>query len=475
MEYEVVIGLEVHAQLLTKTKLFCGCTMPFGDAPNTHGCPVCLGLPGALPVLNREAVGMAVRTGLALGCAVAQKSVFARKNYFYPDLPKGYQISQYDLPLCTGGALSIVINGREKRIGITRIHLEEDAGKLVHDQDLRDSLFDVNRCGTPLIEIVSQPDLRSPAEAYVYLTALKQILEYLGVCDCNMEEGSLRCDANISVRPKGEDKLGTKVEIKNMNSFRSLEKALEYEAGRQSEVLRSGGFVEQETYLWDAAAGRSMPMRSKEDAHDYRYFPDPDLVPLLVDRASIANLRATLPELPGARKARFEKELGLTANAADVLTSAKEMADYFEETVKLGVDSTIAANWVMGDIMHLAKEYKLPFNKLRVSAQRLASLLKFFNEGSISAQTAKKILNFVQMDDKDPDVVINEKGFTQISDSNTLEAKVVEVISAHPEEVIRYQSGEKKLMGFFVGQAMRLTGGKGNPKEICAIIERRLG
>jgi len=474
MEYEVVIGLEVHAQLLTKTKLFCGCTMPFGDAPNTHGCPVCLGLPGALPVLNREAVDMALRTGLAVGSTVAPKSVFARKNYFYPDLPKGYQISQYDLPLCSGGTISVAVDGAVKTIGITRIHLEEDAGKLVHDQDA-DSLFDVNRCGTPLIEIVSEPDLRSPAEAYAYLTALKQLLECLGVCDCNMEEGSLRCDANISVRVKGETKLGTKVEIKNMNSFRSLEKALEYETGRQTETLRSGGTIEQQTYLWDTAAGRSVPMRSKEDAHDYRYFPDPDLVPLLVDAARVEALRATLPELPAARRARFEKEFRLTAYAAGVLTSTRPVADYFEATVRHGSDAATAANWIMGEILRIVNEQKLDVAKLSITPARLAALLSLVASGAISAQAGKKVVTLVQSENRDPETIIKEKGFTQISDSGTLEAAVRKLLSANPEEAGRLRAGEKKLAGFFVGQAMKATGGKGNPKEISAILGKLLG
>jgi aspartyl-tRNA(Asn)/glutamyl-tRNA(Gln) amidotransferase subunit B len=473
MEFEIVIGLEVHAQLLTKTKLFCGCTMPFGAPPNTHGCPVCLGLPGALPVLNRAAVDMVIRTGLAVGCAIARKSVFARKNYFYPDLPKGYQISQYDLPLCSGGALSIVSDGNEKRISITRIHLEEDAGKLVHDQDA-DSLFDVNRCGTPLIEIVSEPDLRSPAEAYAYLRSLKQVLEYLGVCDCNMEEGSLRCDANISVRPKGERKLGTKVEIKNMNSFRSLEKALGYEAARQIETLRSGGVIEQQTFLWDAAAGRSEPMRSKEDAHDYRYFPDPDLVPLLVETARIEGLRATLPEFPSARRLRFEKEIVLPAEAAEVLTSSKAVADYYEAVLAAGAEARTASNWVMVEILRMVNELKIEPHNLRVTPKRLAALLAEVSKGTISAQAAKKVLEAVQADDKEPAAVIAEKGYAQISDSGTLEAAVRKVLSENPEAAARYRAGEKKLAGFFVGQAMKATRGKGNPKEIGAIIERLL-
>jgi len=474
MEYEIVIGLEVHAQLLTKTKLFCGCTMPFGAAPNTHGCPVCLGMPGALPVLNRAAVDMAIRTGLAVGCAIAEKSVFARKNYFYPDLPKGYQISQYDQPLCSGGSLSVTVDGKEKRIGITRIHLEEDAGKLVHDQDA-DSLFDVNRCGTPLIEIVSEPDLRSPAGAYAYLTALKRILEYLGVCDCNMEEGSLRCDANISVRPAGGKKLGTKVEIKNMNSFRGLEKALRYEAERQIEKVRSGGVIEQETYLWDAAAGRSEPMRSKEDAHDYRYFPDPDLAPLLVDGPRIEDLRATLPELPAARRLRFEKKIGLTADAAEVLTSSKGIADYFEAVLAAGADAKIGANWVMVEILRMVNELKTGLSALRVTPQRLAALLVEVKKGTISALTAKKVLEAVQAENKDPAAVIAEKGLAQISDTTALESVVRKVLAGNPKEAGRYRAGEKKLASFFVGQAMKATGGKGNPKEISAIVERLLG
>jgi aspartyl-tRNA(Asn)/glutamyl-tRNA(Gln) amidotransferase subunit B len=473
LEYETVIGLEVHAQLLTKTKLFCSCTTPFGDPPNTHGCPVCLGLPGALPVLNREAIAMAIRAGCAVGCTIAKKSIFARKNYFYPDLPKGYQISQYDMPLCIGGALSIAIGGREKRIGITRIHLEEDAGKLVHDQDA-DSLFDVNRCGTPLIEIVSEPDLRSGAEAYAYLTALKQILEYLNVCDCNMEEGSLRCDANISVRPRGQAKLGTKIEIKNMNSFRSLEKALEYESVRQADVLQSGGTITQQTFLWDAATGQSAPMRSKEDAHDYRYFPDPDLVPLLVEADRIQELAKTLPELPALRRARFEQSFGLAPDAADVLTAEKAVADYYEAVLGAGAEPRLAANWVMGEILRMVKELKAAPETLRVTPARLAAVLRRLASGALSAQAAKKTLESVQSEDRDPDAIIAEKGLVQISDAGTLEAAVRQVIEANPREVERYRAGEKKLTGFFVGQAMKATAGKGNPKEISAIVARML-
>ncbi len=474
VEFETVIGLEVHAQLLTKTKMFCGCTTPFGDAANTHGCPVCLGLPGSLPVLNREAVGMAVRMGLAVGCSISPKSIFARKNYFYPDNPKGYQISQYDMPVCARGFLPVVVDGEEKRIGITRVHLEEDAGKLVHDQDA-DSLFDVNRCGTPLMEIVSEPDLRSPAEAYAYLTALKHLLEYLGICDCNMEEGSLRCDANISLKPVGATKLGTKVELKNMNSFRSLEKALNYEALRQADVLRSGGSIRQETYQWDPSTNTSVAMRSKEDAHDYRYFPDPDLVPLIVEESTVEKLRAELPELPAARRNRFQAQYGLNAYAAEVLTAAQATAGYFENTCKHYPDAATAANWIMGEILRMVNDKKVAITGLRVTPERLATVLKKVDSDEISAQSGKKILDMIEAEDKEPEAIIAERGLAQVSDVSLLETAVQQAIEANPKEAERFRAGEKKLMGFFVGQAIKLTGGKGNPKEISAIVGKMLG
>ena len=471
MDYEIVIGLEVHAQLLTNTKLFCSCTSRFGDPPNTHGCPVCLGMPGSLPVLNRSVVDMAISMGLAIGCSIQQKSIFARKNYFYPDLPKGYQISQYDMPLCTNGVLTIVADEQERRIGVTRIHLEEDAGKLVHDQD-PDSLFDVNRCGTPLIEIVSEPDMRTPQEAYAYLTRLKQILEYLQICDCNMEEGSLRCDANISIRPRGETKLGTKTELKNMNSFKGVEKALEYEAHRQEEVLRSGGKILQQTYLWDPSTNRSVPMRSKEDAHDYRYFPDPDLMPLIVDEAWINSQREKLPELPEARRRRFEKDYGLIPYAAEVLTSSRLMADYFEETIKHYKDATQTSKWIMGDILRILKDQKLQISELHVTPSRLAALLQLIEDGTVSAKAARKVIDLVQTEDKEPSVVIEEQDLHQVSDTGALEEAVKKILDEHPGEVERYKAGDKKLTGFFVGQAMKATRGTGNPKEINAILSR---
>jgi len=472
MEYEMVIGLEVHAQLLTKTKLFCGCTTPFGAPPNSHGCPVCLGLPGALPALNRSAVEMAVRMGLSLGCAINNKSIFARKHYFYPDLPKGYQISQLDIPICVSGTLPIVVDGRELSIRVNRVHMEEDAGKLVHDQD-PDSLFDVNRCGSPLIEIVSEPDMRSPQEAYAYLMGLKQILEYLGVCDCNMEEGSLRCDANISLRPKGESKLGTKTEIKNMNSFRNLEKALDYEARRQEEVLRSGGRVVQQTFLWNPSENRSVPMRTKEDADDYRYFPDPDLMPLVVGDDLIDNMRNTLPELPAPRRRRFEGDYKVTPYAAEVLTGSRPLADYFERCVSNCNDAKSTANWVMTDIMRMMNDAKIesPF-ELKTKPERLGELIKLINNGGVSAKAAKRVLDLMESEDKEPGTVVKEQGLEQVSDTSALEAVVKGVVDAHPTEVQRYKDGDKKLSSFFMGQVMKASKGAANPKEAMAILDR---
>ena len=469
MEFETVIGLEVHAQLLTATKIFCGCASAFGDAPNTHGCPVCLGLPGSLPVLNRKAVEMAIRMGLAIGCSIANKSIFARKNYFYPDLPKGYQISQYDLPLCEHGAISIEAGGAVRDIGITRIHLEEDAGKLVHDQDV-DSLFDVNRCGTPLIEIVSEPEMRGPAEAYAYLTSIKHLLEYLSICDCNMEEGSLRCDANVSIRPKGQQRLGTRTELKNMNTFRGVEKAIEYEVGRQKEVIESGGAVIQQTFLWDAQNNQTVPMRSKEDAHDYRYFPDPDLVPLIVEDAWIAALKESLPELPEEKRRRFKSAFGLTAYMAEVLTSDQAVARYFEETLSQCKDEKLAANWVMGEILRLQKEKNAAVDKLHITPKRLGKLLDLISDNTLSANAAKKIFDLVEQSDKDPEALVEELGLRQISDTQALDAVVHEIIEKSPAEVARFKAGDGKLMSFFIGQAMKATQGKGNPKEINKLI-----
>jgi aspartyl-tRNA(Asn)/glutamyl-tRNA(Gln) amidotransferase subunit B len=473
VDFETVIGLEVHAQLLTNTKMFCSCKSIFGGEPNTRGCPVCLGLPGSLPMLNRAAVDMAVRMGLAVGCSIEHESIFARKNYFYPDLPKGYQISQYDKPLCGKGALSIVVGGVTKTIGITRIHLEEDAGKLIHDQDV-DSLFDVNRCGTPLIEIVSEPEMHSAQDAYAYLSAIKQTLEYLGICDCNMEEGSLRCDANVSIRPVGQQKLGTKTELKNMNTFRGVEKAIEYEVLRQKEVIETGGTIIQQTYLWDAQNGRTEPMRSKEDAHDYRYFPEPDLLPLIMDPAKVEALEKELPELPHAKRQRFITNYGLTPYMAEVLAATRAVADYFERTMGFSKDPRLTANWVMGEVLRLQKEKDALVETLNVTPKRLGELLTLVSTSVISAQAAKKVFDLIEEQDKDPDTIVDEQGLKQISDTGALEKIVRDIIETSQGEVARYRAGELKLMGFFVGEAMKQTKGKGNPKEIHKLVSGML-
>jgi aspartyl-tRNA(Asn)/glutamyl-tRNA(Gln) amidotransferase subunit B len=473
VEFETVIGLEVHAQLVTSSKIFCGCATSFGEAPNTRGCPVCLGLPGSLPVLNRRAVEMAVRMGLAVGCSIARRSVFSRKNYFYPDLPKGYQISQYDLPLCEHGKVSIAVDGGQRDIGITRIHLEEDAGKLVHDPG-GESLFDVNRCGTPLIEIVSDPDLRSPQEAYAYLGEIKQLVQYLEICDGNMEEGSLRCDANVSVRPRGQMKLGVKTELKNMNSFRGVEKAIEYEAARQIEVIQTGGRIAQETFAWDPQNNRSIVMRSKEDAHDYRYFPEPDLLPLVVEASWIDALKKSLPELPHEKRSRFASAFGLTPYMAEVLCSSRELALYFEETLPFCADAKTAANWIMGEVLRLQKEKNIPLRALHITPGRLGGLLNLVSDNTISAQAAKKVFDMVEESDKDPMAIIEEQGLKQVSDTGVLETVVADVVGRNPEAVARYKAGEKKLLGFFVGEAMKATKGKGNPREINNLLSKYL-
>ena len=473
MDFETVVGLEVHAQLLTNTKMFCACASKFGGEPNTRGCPVCLGLPGSLPVLNRAAVDMAIRMGLAVGCTIERTSIFARKNYFYPDLPKGYQISQYDKPLCGKGALSIVVNGVTKTIGITRIHLEEDAGKLIHDQDV-DSLFDVNRCGTPLIEIVSEPEMHSAQDAYAYLSAIKQTLEYLGICDCNMEEGSLRCDANVSIRPKGQQKLGTKTELKNMNTFRGVEKAIEYEALRQKEVIETGGTIIQQTYLWDVQNGRTEPMRSKEDAHDYRYFPEPDLPALIVEESRVEALKKELPELPHEKRWRFIEALGLTPYMAEVLAASRPVADYFERTVSYSTAARLTANWVMGEVLRLQKEKNALVETLKVTPERLGRLLTLVSTNVISGQAAKKVFDLMEEHDKDPDIIVEEQSLKQISDTGALEKIVGDIIAKSPGEIARFKAGEQKLMGYFVGEAMKQTKGKGNPKEIHKLVSAML-
>jgi aspartyl-tRNA(Asn)/glutamyl-tRNA(Gln) amidotransferase subunit B len=475
--YEPVIGLEVHAQLLTQTKAFCSCSTKFGAPPNSNTCPVCLGLPGALPVLNKRALELACRASLAIGCALQPRSIFARKNYFYPDLPKGYQISMYELPLATHGALDIVVEGETKHIGITRLHMEDDAGKSLHegfpDSDTK-SYIDLNRCGVPLIEIVSEPDLRTPAEAYAYLTMLKQILEYTEVSDCNMEEGSLRCDANVSVRPRGAEKLGTKAEVKNLNSFRYLAHALEYEIERQIGLIESGGKVAQETRLWNVAAGRTEPMRSKEFAHDYRYFPDPDLLPVTLSEATIAGVRAEMPELPTARVARFLREYGISAYDAGVLTATRDLADYFEASVKAGAPAKAAASWISVELLRRLNDAGKEIDACPVSPAALADLLTQVEKGAITAASGKKV--FAQMFEtgKGAAEIIAAEGLAQINDTSAIEKAAREIIAKNADNVAKYRSGNEGVFKFFVGQVMRETRGQANPQVVNEILKKML-
>jgi aspartyl-tRNA(Asn)/glutamyl-tRNA(Gln) amidotransferase subunit B len=475
--YEAVIGLEVHVQLKTATKIFCGCSTRFGDPPNANTCPVCLGLPGSLPVLNRRALELALRASLALHLHVQESSRFARKNYFYPDLPKGYQISMYELPLATQGWLEIEQEGERKRIGITRLHLEEDAAKNMHegfsDSD-RSSYVDYNRCGTPLAEIVSEPDLRSPAEAYAYLNTLKQVMEYVAVSDCNMEEGSLRCDANVSVRRRGALSLGTKSEVKNLNSFRYLQHALEYEIERQVGVLESGGRVAQETRLWNVAAGRTDPMRSKEFAHDYRYFPDPDLLPVRVDAAKLGEIERGMPELPAARRERFVRDYGLPAYDGGVLTATRELADYFEATAARAAPKT-AASWIETELLRLLNDSGREIAASPVPPAALAELLGQIEAGHITAATGKKVFHAMFETGKPAAEIIAAEGMTQISDRGEIERICREVIEKNPDNVAKYRGGNAGVFKFFVGQVMRATRGQANPQAVNDTLKRLLG
>ena len=477
MQYEAVIGLEVHAQLLTDSKIFCGCSTRFGAEPNSQTCPVCLGMPGVLPVLNERAVEFAIRMGLATNCSIASFSRFARKNYFYPDLPKGYQISQYELPLCSNGYVDIELeDGTEKRIGIIRIHLEEDAGKSIHDPALagEDTLVDLNRCGVPLIEIVSAPDLRTPQEAYAYLVRLKQLVTYLGICDGNMEEGSLRCDANVSVRPVGSDTFGVKTEVKNMNSFRNVERALTYEINRQIQVLESGGKIVQETLLWDANEGIARPMRSKEEAHDYRYFPEPDLVPLEVSEAWIEKIKADLPELPRARKKRFVEQYKIPVYDAGVLTMTRELADYYEAVTQVCSDFKMVSNWVMGEVLRVLNERKIDIADFPISPERLGKLLNLILNKTISINIAKTVFEEMLQSDAEPEAIVEEKGLAQVSDRGLIEEIVDKVIQENPKQVEQYRGGKTKVFGYFVGQVMRATRGKANPAIVNEILKEKL-
>jgi len=475
--YEPVIGLEVHAQLDTITKLFCACSTKFGAAPNANTCPVCLGLPGALPVLNKRALDLAMRASLALRCTIQPRSRFARKNYFYPDLPKGYQISMYELPLATSGAIEIEWNGESKRIGVTRLHMEDDAGKSLHegfpDSDLW-SYIDFNRCGMPLIEIVSEPDLRSPAEAYAYLNTLKQILEYTQVSDCNMEEGSLRCDANVSVRLRGAERFGTKAEVKNLNSFRYLQHALEYEIERQIGVLEAGGGIAQETRLWNVAGGRTEPMRSKEFAHDYRYFPDPDLLPVTISEAAIAETRAGMPELPDARRARFLRDYGITPYDSGVLTATRSLADYFEAAVQAGAPAKPAANWISVELLRLLNDASAEISDCPVPAAGMAELLRKVEAGEITAASGKKVFAKMFASRKSAAEIIAAEGLAQITDADAIEKIARAVVAKSPDNVAKFRSGSEGVFKFFVGQVMRETRGQANPQLVNDVLKRVL-
>ena len=475
--YEAVIGLEVHAHLQTLTKAFCACSTRFGDAPNSNTCPVCLGLPGALPILNKRALELALRASLSIGCKIQNRSRFARKNYFYPDLPKGYQISMYELPLAIQGALEIETGGERKRIGITRLHMEDDAGKSLHegfpDSD-RWSYIDFNRCGVPLIEIVSEPDLRAPADAYAYLTALKQILEYTEVSDCNMEEGSLRCDANVSVRLRGAPKFGTKAEVKNLNSFRYLAHALEYEIERQIGVLESGGAVTQETRLWNVAAGRTEPMRSKEFAHDYRYFPDPDLLPVSISEETIAGVLREMPELPAAKRARFQAEYGISAYDAGVLTDTRALADYFEAAASAGAPAKSAASWISVELLRRLNDAAKNIAHCPVEPAALAELLAKVEKGEITTASGKKVFATMFDTGKRAAEIIAAEGLAQITDTSAIEKIAREVMAKSPDNVAKYRAGNEGVFKFFVGQVMRETRGQANPQMVNEIVKRVL-
>ncbi|HNR12842.1 MAG TPA: Asp-tRNA(Asn)/Glu-tRNA(Gln) amidotransferase subunit GatB [Thermodesulfobacteriota bacterium] len=477
MRYEAVIGLEVHAHLLTKSKIFCGCTTEFGAQPNTNTCPICLGMPGVLPVLNKKVVEYAIKTGLALNCTIASHSVFARKNYFYPDLPKGYQISQYELPIASGGYLDIDLNGTTKRIGITRAHMEEDAGKLMHEIEgavTGYSYVDFNRTGVPLLEIVSEPDLRSGEEAVVYLQTLRDILRYLDVCDGNMEEGSLRCDANVSVRPEGQKELGTKTELKNMNSFRFVRLALDYEIGRQIEALESGEPIIQETRLWDARQGITLSMRGKEEAHDYRYFPEPDLVPVEPDETWVEEIRSTLPELPQQRRKRFVEAYAIPDYDSTILTSSKALADYFEECVHQYPQPKVVSNWIMSEMLRLLNQDNRDIDQSPVTPAQLAALLMLMEKGTISGKIAKQVFETMYETGASAEEIVARQGLEQVSDTSALRAVIDRVLADNPDSVEKYRQGKTKVFGFFVGQVMKETRGKANPELVNQILQEKL-
>jgi aspartyl-tRNA(Asn)/glutamyl-tRNA(Gln) amidotransferase subunit B len=476
-KYESVIGLEVHVQLATRTKIFCGCPTSFGAAPNSNVCPVCCGLPGALPVLSKQAVELAIRGALALNCEIRPLSRFARKNYFYPDSPKGYQISQYDQPFAEWGFLDITVDGAVKRINVTRVHMEDDAGKSLHE-GFRDSAkftyVDLNRSGTPLIEIVSEPDMRSSDEAFAYLTELKQNVQFVQASTCDMEKGHLRCDANVSVRPWGQKELGTKVEVKNLNSFRFLREAIDYEIARQVAVIEGGGKIHQESRLFNPDTGVTASMRSKEDAHDYRYFPEPDLAPLRIGNAWLAEIKATVPELPGARRLRFVSALGLSEYDAQVLTASRGLADYFEKTSKVAGDAKLAANWVMGDLAALLKNVGLEIEASPVSAERLGELVALIVSGELTGKLAKEVLPKMFESGDTAAAVVEREGLKTISDTGELERMIDEVIAGNPKQLEQYRAGKASLIGFFVGQVMKASRGQANPALVNDLVKAKL-
>ena len=477
MQYEAVIGLEVHAQLKTKSKIFCFCSTQFGSKPNQNTCPICLGMPGVLPILNREVVAFTMKMGLATNCSIASFCRFARKNYFYPDLPKGYQISQFELPLCQKGNVTINLNENTKKIGITRIHMEEDAGKLIHGENLGQpdsSYVDFNRTSLPLIEIVSEPDIRSSEEAREYLLKLKATLEYLNICDCNMEEGSLRCDANISLRPEGEEKLGTKTELKNMNSFRNVQRAIEYEIKRQTHILDNDEKVIQQTRLWDTGKNETILMRTKEEAHDYRYFPDPDLVPIVVNDEWIEKIRKDLPELPDEKRKRFVKQYRIPEYDAGVLTSSRPLADYYEQCVEMFPQPKTTSNWIMGDILRALKTDDKEIMDCPVTPKHLTDMLKMIDDKTISSKIAKTVFEEMYSSGIPPVEIVKKKNLVQISDEDSILRIIQDILNKNKAEVEAYQNGKTKLLGFFVGQVMKATQGKANPALVNTLLKKNL-
>ncbi|MBU4055930.1 MAG: Asp-tRNA(Asn)/Glu-tRNA(Gln) amidotransferase subunit GatB [Proteobacteria bacterium] len=474
MEFESVIGLEVHAQLKTKTKIFCGCSTAFGAPPNTQVCPVCLGMPGVLPVLNRKVVDYALKMAFATHCTVAGESQWARKNYFYPDLPKGYQISQFALPIAEHGHIVVQLENGAKRVGITRIHMEEDAGKLNHDPGGPFSMVDLNRTGVPLIEIVSEPDMRSPEEAGAYLRQIHALVRYLEICDGNMEEGSFRCDANISIRPQGQEEFGTRTEIKNLNSFKHVEKAIYYEIYRHREIIEDGGKVVQETRLWDPDRNQTFSMRGKEEAHDYRYFPEPDLLPLVIDNPWMEAIQATLPELPEAKKARFEKQYELPAYDAQLLTTSRDLADYFETAAGLCPDPKLASNWIMTALLGVLNTTGKTIDQSPVSAKDLAELVCLIKDNTISGKIAKTVFEAMVETGKNPKTIVEEKGLVQVTDLSAISAVIDAVVAENPGQAAEYKSGKTKLMGFFVGQVMKKTKGQANPNIVNEVLRKKL-